>query len=204
MTASRDPEAFAMNPATATAMFAPDPRRSRGNRADAARKTSAAGQGAWFGRTRHRGLRRSRRQRSARSESQSRSASNSAPATQLGADELAVRDVDQSRDLADQVLLVLVHLAVGEGHRHIARTSCDFSSSEILVVDQARERVVRAGCRGLGFGQRQQLARFPRSLRPKLRCSACCIAICSRGSSRSPPAPPRSAARRRRGGGVRA
>jgi hypothetical protein len=57
-------EAFAMNPSTGTAMFAPDPRRSRGNRADAAQKTSAAGQGAWFGRLES-WLRRSRRQRSA-------------------------------------------------------------------------------------------------------------------------------------------
>ena len=39
-----------MNPSTGTAMFAPDPRRSRGKHADAAQKTPAAGQGAWFGR----------------------------------------------------------------------------------------------------------------------------------------------------------
>ncbi len=51
-----------MNPSTGTAMFAPDPRRSRGNRGDAAKKTTVAGQGAWFGRLES-WLRRSRRQR---------------------------------------------------------------------------------------------------------------------------------------------
>jgi hypothetical protein len=55
-------EACAMNPSTGTAMFAPDPRRSRGNRGDAAKKTAVAGQGAWFGRLES-WLRRSRRQR---------------------------------------------------------------------------------------------------------------------------------------------
>jgi hypothetical protein len=57
-------EACPMNPSTGTAMFAPDPRRSRGKHADAAQKTPAAGQGAWFGRLES-WLRRSRRQRSA-------------------------------------------------------------------------------------------------------------------------------------------
>ncbi|MBP6480871.1 MAG: hypothetical protein KA310_08450 [Pseudomonadales bacterium] len=52
-----------MNPSTGTAMFAPDPRRSRGNRGDAAKKTAVAGQGAWFGRLES-WLGRSRRQRS--------------------------------------------------------------------------------------------------------------------------------------------
>lgn len=52
-----------MNPSTGTAMFAPDPRRSRGNRGDAAKKAVAAGQGAWFGRLES-WLGRSRRQRS--------------------------------------------------------------------------------------------------------------------------------------------
>ena len=53
-----------MNPSTGTAMFAPDPRRSRGNHGDAAKKAVAAGQGAWFGRLES-WLRRSRRPRSA-------------------------------------------------------------------------------------------------------------------------------------------
>lgn len=52
-----------MNPSTGTAMFTPDPRRSRGNRGDAAKKAVAAGQGAWFGRLES-WLGRSRRQRS--------------------------------------------------------------------------------------------------------------------------------------------
>ena len=55
--------ARSMNPSTGTAMFAPDPRRSRGNRGDAAKKTAVAGQGAWFGRLES-WLGRSRRQRS--------------------------------------------------------------------------------------------------------------------------------------------
>ena len=53
-----------MNPSTGSAMFTPDPRRSRGNRADVSQKTAGAGQGAWFGRLES-WLRRSRRQRSA-------------------------------------------------------------------------------------------------------------------------------------------
>ena len=52
-----------MNPSTGSAMFTPDPRRSRGKHADAAQKTPVAGQGAWFGRLES-WLRRSRRQRS--------------------------------------------------------------------------------------------------------------------------------------------
>lgn len=53
-----------MNPSTGTAMFAPDPRRSRANRADAAQKARVAGQGAWFGRL-EAWLRRGQRQRAA-------------------------------------------------------------------------------------------------------------------------------------------
>lgn len=39
-----------MNPSTGSAMFTPDPRRSRAPRADTPHKTAATGQGAWFGR----------------------------------------------------------------------------------------------------------------------------------------------------------
>jgi len=57
-------ETSAMNPSTGTAMFAPDPRRSRGHRGDAARNPADARREAWRARIES-WLRRGRRERAA-------------------------------------------------------------------------------------------------------------------------------------------